>query len=49
MAASAAGLAILTVNLFLVDLLAVSRRGWKYLNFWKFNYNIGETPKRSAS
>ena len=49
LAASAAGLAILTVNLFLVDLLAVSRRGWKYLNFWKFNYNIGETPKRSAS
>lgn len=45
LAASAAGLTILTINLVLVDILAVVRRGWEFLDHWKFNYYIEEAPQ----
>ena len=45
LAAAAAGLTILTVNLVLVDIMAVVRRGWEFLNHWKVNYYLVEAPQ----
>ncbi|MCH8825873.1 MAG: HAMP domain-containing histidine kinase [Chloroflexi bacterium] len=45
LAAGAAGMTILTLNLVLVDIMAIVRRGWEYLNHWKFNYYLVEAPQ----
>ena len=48
LAAGAAGLTILTVNLVLVDIMAIVRRGWEFLNHWKFNYYLVEAPQEAG-
>lgn len=43
--AGAAGLTILTINLVLVDFLAIARRGWEFIDHWKVNYYLVEAPQ----
>lgn len=48
LAAGAAALTILTLNLVLVDIMAIVRRGWEFLNHWKFNYYLVEAPQEAG-
>lgn len=46
--AGAAGLTLLIVNIALVDIMAIVRQGWEFINHWKFNYYLLETPQEAG-
>ena len=46
--AGAAGLTLLIANIALVDIMAIIREGWEFLNHWKYNYYLLETPQEAG-